>query len=347
MQKIFHQNKPVNSTYGTKDPTVSSNSWGLRQATLSSGYYYFREGVSGGSGTSYSSRPAFMANFYNFAGASRCNEYVDGHAAITAGDEMVAAGVIFVCAAGNHNQKLVQSDHADYNNYYASAASTNYVDAKTNSVYSLMGYTPTYNSVNRPGFPQQIGVDRGTTPYTYKTIAIGALDDDHTASGLERKASYSNMGNAVDCFAPGDQTLSASDDNETTRFNRYDAYYDIVTTASAESEDKNFGGTSSACPITAGIIATKLENNRSWTYAEIKDWLSTNVENTTSAYFYQGTEATTATDSSNWGDVYNLQGAELKIVYDAHVPTPPPVEKNAKALVTGSNLSISGNFSIT
>ena len=347
MQKIFHQNKPVNPTHGNKNPTVSSNSWGLRQATLSSGYYYFRDGTTGGSGTSYSTRPAFMANFYNTAGSSRCNEYVDGHAAITAGDEMVAAGVIFVCAAGNHNQKLVQSDHADYNNYYASAASTNYVDAKTNSVYSLMGYTPTYNSVNRPGFPQQIGVDRGTTPYTYKTIAIGALDDDHTASGLERKASYSNMGNAVDCFAPGDQTLSASDDNETTRFNRYDAYYDIVTTASAESEDKNFGGTSSACPITAGIIATKLENNRSWTYAEVKDWLSTNVENTLPNCFYQGTEATTATDSSNWGDDYNLQGAELKIVYDAHVPTPPPVEKNAKALVTGSNLSISGNFSIT
>ena len=49
MQKIFHQNKPVNPTYGTKDPTVSSNSWGLRQSPSTSGYYYFREGVTGGS----------------------------------------------------------------------------------------------------------------------------------------------------------------------------------------------------------------------------------------------------------------------------------------------------------
>ena len=68
--------------------------------------------------------------------------------------------------------------------------------------------------MNRQGFPAQIGVDRTTTPYTYKAISIGALDDDHTAGGLERKASYSNMGD-YDCFAAADQTLSASDDNST------------------------------------------------------------------------------------------------------------------------------------
>ena len=347
LQKIFHQNKPVNPTYGNKNPTVSSNSWGLRQSPTTSGYYYFRQGVTGGTGTSYSSLPAFMNYFTGDGSNRRAPEYVDGHAAITAGDEMVNAGVIFVCSAGNNNQKQVQSNHADYNNYYASGSSVNYTNATTSSIYSLMNFTPTYNSLNRQGFPAQIGVDRGTTPYTYKTISIGALDDDHTAGGLERKASYSNMGDCTDCFAAADQTLSASDDNSSPRFNRYDAYYDIGTTQAVESEDKNFNGTSSACPIAAGLIATKLENNRTWTYADVKNWLASDVEDTTDAWFYKGTEATSATDTTNWGDYYNLQGAQLKIIYDTPPPEPSSEDSDAKASVTGSNLSISGNFSIT
>ena len=345
LQKIFHQNKPVNPDYGNKNPTVSSNSWGLRQSPTTSGYYYFRQGVTGGTGVSYSSRPAFMNYFTGDGLNRRAPEYVDGHAAITAGDEMVNAGVIFVCSAGNNNQKQVQSNHADFNNYYASGSSVNYASATTNSIYSLMNFTPTYNSLNRQGFPAQIGVDRTTTPYTYKTISIGALDDDHTAGGLERKASYSNMGDCTDCFAAADQTLSASDDNSSPRFNRYDAYYDIGTTQAVESEDKNFSGTSSACPIAAGLIATKLENNRTWTYADVKNWLASDVENTTNSYFYEGTEATEF-DSSDWGDYYNLQGAQLKIIYDT-APPPAPENPDAKVSVTGSNLSISGNFSIT
>ena len=346
LQKIFHQNKPVNPDYGNKNPTVSSNSWGLRQSPSTSGHYYFRQGVTGGTGTSYSSLPAFMNYFTGDGLNRRAPEYVDGHAAITAGDEMIEAGVIFVCSAGNNNQKQVQSNHPDYNNYYASGSSVNYANATTNSIYSLMNFTPTYNSLNRQGFPAQIGVDRTTTPYTYKTISIGALDDDHTAGGLERKASYSNMGDCTDCFAAADQTLSASDDNSTPRFNRYDAYYDIGTTQAVESEDKNFNGTSSACPIAAGLIATKLENNRTWTYADVKNWLASDVENTTNSYFYSGTEATTATDTTNWSDYYNLQGAQLKIIYDT-APPPAPENPDVKASITGSNLSISGNFSIT
>ena len=346
MQKIFHQNKPVNPTYGTKDPTVSSNSWGLRQSPSTSGYYYFREGVTGGSGTSYSSLPAFMSYFTGDGLNRRAPEYVDGHAAITAGDEMIAAGVIFVCSSGNNNQKQVQSNHADFNNYYASSANTNYVNATTNSIYSLMNFTPTYNSLNRQGFPAQIGVDRSTTPYTYKTISISALDDDHNGSGLERKANYSNMGNVSDCFAPAKGTLSATDDNSSIRYNKYDAYYDIGTTASVESEIKVFGGTSSACPITAGLIATKLENNRGWTYADVKNWLTGDVENTTNSYFYDGTESNSATDTSTWGDYYNLQGADLKIVYDAPVSYSTE-DVDSKVEISGSNLSFSGSITIT
>ena len=94
------------------------------------------------------------------------------------------------------------------------------------------------------------------------------------------------------------------------------------------------------------MIATKLENNRTWTYADVKNWLASDVENTSDAWFYKGTEATTATDTTNWSDYYNLQGAQLKIIYDT-APPPAPENPDAKVSVTGSNLSISGNFSIT
>ena len=95
------------------------------------------------------------------------------------------------------------------------------------------------------------------------------------------------------------------------------------------------------------MIATKLEDNRTWTYADIKNWLASEVEDTTDAWFYKGTEATSATDTTNWGDYYNLQGAQLKIIYDTPPPEPSSEDSDAKASVTGSNLSISGNFSIT
>ena len=340
IQKIFHQIKPVNPKYGTQDPTVSSNSWGLRRAPLSSGYYYFREGATGGSGVSYSTRPAFLDNFTGDGLNRKSPEYVDGHAAITAGDELIESGVIFVTSAGNNNQKQVQSDHPDFNNYYATSANTNFVDAKTNSGYSLMNFTPTYNSVNRPGFPGQIGVDRTTTPYTYKTISIGALDDDHHSSGKECKVSYSNMGNSIDCFAAADSTVSASDDNGThTKYNRYDAYYTYNSSNSVESEDRIFSGTSSACPVTAGLIATKLQYNRGWTYANIRNWLTNTVGDISSTYFYTGTESTTATDS-NWSDVNNLHGASPRVIYDART------KETITMTITGEDLKFTGDMTI-
>ncbi len=345
IQKIFHQNKPINPKYGTKDPTVSSNSWGFRQRvfifpTFLSGYYYFRQGLTGGTGVSWSypsSMPAFMNNYYYQT--IRAPEYVDGFSTLTAGNELIESGVIFVTAAGNQNQKQVQSNHPDYNNYFASTASTNFVDAKTYSAYEEFSSVYTYNSLNRPGFPQQIGVDRTTTPYTYKTISIGALDDDFTGSGQERKAEYSNMGNTIDCWASADMTLSATDDNTTTRYNRFDAYYTYNSSNSVESEDRTFNGTSSACPITAGLIATKVQYNRDWTYADVKNWLSNSVGDLTTTYFYAGTEATTATDS-NWSDDFNLQGASPRIIYDART------KETITMTITGEDLKFTGDMTI-
>ena len=349
--KIFHQNKPNRSSDNTKNPTISSNSWGHRQPPATSGHYYFRQGASGGTGVSYSSYPNFMNFYTGSAGESyptdcRSMEYVDTHAAIVAGGEMIDAGIIFICSAGNNNQKMVKSNHPDYNNYVASGSSVNFVDAKTNSIYSTMGYAATYNSQNRKGYPGQMAVDKTTTPYTYKTISIGALDNDNRPSdGKERKVSYSNMGDEVDCFAAADTTLGAAGGGGSGYY-RNDSYYNIGSTQSILSYDTQFNGTSSACPIAAGIIATKLQYNRTWTYADVKSWLSTSVTNLSSTYLYTGTEATTATDS-NWSDYDNLQGAEPKVIWDVLTgnepgPAPSPVSSDAQLIVSSGQLFIYG-----
>ena len=104
--KIFHQHKPVNIATGRKNPTVVNGSWGY-YAGFNSGtqvYYSFKGAT--GSFTGYSASSTGVqalayglsssGQYYNrqYSTSSRSNS-ID-----TAGDEMVDAGVIFVCQCG-------------------------------------------------------------------------------------------------------------------------------------------------------------------------------------------------------------------------------------------------------
>ena len=342
IQKIFHQTKPINPTYGTQDPTVSSNSWSHRFSPPSSGYYWFRPAAIDGSvnGTSYNSRPAFMNNY---SSGLRSAPYLQ-NSTITAGDELIDAGVIFVCAAGNRHQKIVQSNHADFNNYDASSQNTALEDSTTNSGYGNgMSGLPFYRTHNRIGFPAQIGVSTSTSPHTYKTIGVGALDDNFS-SNKERLASYSNRGNGVDVYACSDYTLGASDDNYPgTKVNRYDEYYTLDGSVSAQSRDCLFNGTSSACPIFAGLLATKVQYNRSWTIADCKTWINSITPQPSSDFLYTS-EPITATDS-NWGDDYGAWEAAAITAWDKTTGNEPshlfePEIASTNTYREGINISI-------
>ena len=328
--KLFHQNKPTNSKYGTKDPTVTSNSWGYRKSVASSGYYYFRTGTDGTGGVSYSSKPAFMNNFSQ---TSIRGEYV-GNSMVTAGEEMVDAGVIFVCSAGNTNQKIVQADHPDYNNYWATGDGTALSGATAN-VYGI----PMLNTINRQGFPGQIGKKTENGVTRYRTIAVGALDEDYTGvPNKERKVYYSNMGNLIRFYAPGKNTL-ASSVNYGSRYNRYDSTYTIDSTTSTSSEDRLFGGTSSACPTAAGIIATKVQFMRHWNGDDVLGWINNIVGQMPDDEFYYGTETTTATGT--WSDQYSTQGGPGSIIWDA------PAGGEDPTTIETSNISVAGNITIS
>lgn len=532
IMKLFHLYKPVNPKYGTKDPTISSNSWGYRSTShRTNGFYFYRVGLNTSGlnlGVSYtaSTLPGFM-NYVGFYGdGNRMKGEHVPNAFLSAGEELINSGVIFVAAAGNSNQKQVSSDHPDYNNFWSLTAdggvtgiasattqlsgtsgfnaqdntskrittspgigtittitntllgaasltssttptsgnnddgfwtltlpfnvefiglTTNIVYPGTNTYitfgggssafsslsfsnpalrkimiscadnscqrlyYGTEGSSPNrtyriryegndattgtlgapgmvyeavfyenapsqidihigindryvdgsnsgaaasfeqsthdefgvtaYNSTNRRGFPQQLGKFIGTDGnVVYPVINIGALDDAFkdtgVGSGKEWKVNYSDMGNEIDCYAPADGTLSAQAPAGT--FTRADTY----PGSSVISYDGKFSGTSSACPVACGLIATKLQYNRNWTWQDVRNWLKSSVGDANTDQFYTGTESITANDA-NWADVNSLEGGRPIVIWDALTGSEPEAPGSNKLIILG-RLSFDG-----
>ena len=347
--KVFHELKPNRSPDNTKNPTVCSNSWGSTTRFYNGEYSYFR---TDGDGTGEESitvatngdvNLAWLDNFtYNtqsIDGAAAYGTHAywlrPTHSTMVEGAAMLDSGVIWLSSSGNNNNQQVKGDHPNYNNYVSTSSARTLASAKVQS-----------ELVNRPGSPSCIGCVENynnTGVDIYRTFNVGALDDDTiNVSGtyMEQKATYSNMGNAVDFYTIGDASIGASG-GEGSGYSRndssyrLDANYNIVAsggTQSLTSYDKFFNGTSSACPVGTGLLATKLQHNRDWTWSDLKEWLEDEVTNQPSdALFFQGTEATTSSDS-NWNSSRNLQGGDRKILWDAR---------------SGSIYTISGPLDIT
>ncbi len=324
--KVFHQAKSVNPTYGNKNPTITSNSWGFRATTPSTGWYYFRQGTTGTGGVSYSSKPNFMLYIGSAGDANRCKGEMIDNSLTTAGDELISAGVMFIAAAGNSNQKQVGSAQADFNNYWATANSV----PLTSATHDEFGAT-CYNTTSRRGFPQHLGKYTSGGNVVYPVINIGALDDQFQPDGKERKVNYSDMGEQIDCYTPADGTLSANRD--ATSFARFDQR--TLPVGSLTSYDQRFSGTSAACPVATGLIATKLQYNRTWTWVDIRAWLQGYTEQSATT-FYQGPDPATAT-SSDWSDLNSLMGGTRRVLYNT-------VSANISGNISGS-FTMSGGIS--
>jgi len=306
IQKIFHQNKPVNPKYGAKNPTISSNSWGYRANKDPGGstYYYTHRASSN---VSYTAEPAFISHMGVTGDSGRWKSEMKTNSLTTALDELIESGVIFVAAAGNSNQKIVRSSHPDWNNYITDTNGGSLAD----SSFFEFGIE-VYGTTNRTGFPQQGGMyTKADGSIDYKTILVGALDDDYNA-GLEAKVNYSDRGEGIDVYAAGDGTLAANK-NYTDEGSRPDTYPDFTYGA---SYDCAFGGTSAACPVTAGFIATVLEHNRDWTWKEIQQWIR-DLDQQNGSDFYEGVESTTPLDA-NWTDYNSIEGGAPRVLYQGY-----------------------------
>jgi hypothetical protein len=305
IQKIFHQCKPINPVFGSKNPTISSNSWGYRADKDPSGStYYYTHRTS--ANTSYTVEPTFISHMGSQGDSGRWKSEMKPNSLTEAQNELIDAGVIFVVAAGNSNQKQVNYGHPDFNNYITTTNGGSLI----NSNFLEFGVA-VYGTTNRRGFPQQGGKYTKTDgSIDYKTINIGALDDDYK-SGLEAKVSYSDRGEGMDCYTPADGTLAANK-SYTDEGPRPDTYSGFIYN-SGVAYDCAFGGTSAACPVAAGFLATVMEYNRDWTWSELKDWIqSLDVQDPSD--FYYGTESTTPT-VTNWTDYESLEGGLPRVLY--------------------------------
>ena len=343
IQKVFHQYKPVNSLYGTKDPTLSSNSWGYRASDKGGSHYYWRtDPAVSYSGTA--NEPGFISWLGVTGDSGRWKSEMYDNSMTQAGDELIQAGVIFVAAAGNSNQQQVNPDHPNYDN----RISNNNTNTFYQDTFNEFGFNVT-GSTNRRGFPQHIGkteiqTAQGNTTVKFPAINIGCLDDDMTNNyDQDRKVNYSDMGSAIDLFAPGDGTLAATEDVYGLDVARSDASYSGLT-AIAACRDTRFSGTSAACPVACGFLAIAMQYNRGWTYEDLRNWIKTNVQVQPTTDIYVGTEPTSPTAS--WSSDYNaLRSADRRILYQATIPV-STAHPAIDATISGS-FTFSGGISLT
>jgi hypothetical protein len=307
LMKIFHTVKPVNSLFGTRNPTITSNSWGYRADKDPGGatYYYTHRATSN---VAYTTEVGinWLSHMGTQGDGGRWKSEMLTNSLTTAQEELINAGVIFVAASGNSNQKQVNSNHPDFNNYISSFNGI----PLAGSLFTEFG-VQVLGTTNRRGFPQQGGMYNDVNGNRiYPVINIGALDDDYKTS-KEAKVGYSDRGNSIDVYAPADGTLAANRDYA-TNWPRPDTYA-ALSYNSGNTTDAAFGGTSAACPVATGFIATVLEWNRDWTWVEVKAWLQS-LETQDAADFYFGTESTTV-NTANWLDYESLEGGDARVLY--------------------------------
>lgn len=306
LTKIFHSVKPNNPAFGSKDPTIMSNSWGYRANKDPAGatWYYTHRATSN---VSYTTEAGinWLSHMGTQGDNGRWKSEMKPNSLLESQDELIAAGVVFVAAAGNSNQKQVNSDHPDYNNFISTFNNLGLAA----SLFVEFGI-PVLGTTNRRGFPQQGGMYTENGARIYPVINVGALDDDFK-NNLEAKVGYSDRGNSIDVYAPADGTLAANRDYP-SEGDRPDTYNNLSYLGGVAT-DTAFNGTSAACPVVTGLLATVLEFNRDWTWREIKAWIQS-LETQDASDFYFGTESTTV-NTANWLDYESLEGGTARVLY--------------------------------
>ena len=343
--KLFHENKPINATYGTKNPTLMSNSWGYR-ATKSGTHYYFRDSGP----VSYpgsSDEPEFIKYMGTDGDAGRWSSEFPDNSMTQAGGELVDSGVIFIAAAGNSGQQMVNPDHPNYDNRIALNNTYGLYDPL--NTFSSFGYY-VYGTTNRRGFPNHIGKSDSQSfqgdDIEFPAISVGAMDDAFAPGNRERKVNYSNMGNAIDIYAPADGTLAATVGTYGTDVARYDNTYPGLS-VQYSCRDTRFSGTSAACPVACGFLATIMQYNRGWTYTELRNWIKTNVQAVDENEFYVGTEDASA-ESLGWSDTNKVQNSasDTRVLYLAPFSVSTPHPSTAPVVNIRGNISFKQGIKI-
>jgi hypothetical protein len=221
--KVWHQNKSINPLTGVKNPTICNNSW---QSAWSTAYTNITSVTYRGTTTTKSFTKSELNAYGIYVDNSNIAIIPGRNTALDADiEDLIAAGVIFVGAAGNSYTKIDVPGGVDYNN------------------------TLVYGGVS-------IYTNRGSSPGAATgVICVGSTGAGITSGG-DRKASYSNCGPRIDIWAPG--TFINSSFVGSTPYNA--SYANPVLDARNSSYYVGkISGTSMASPQVAGLLACLLE----------------------------------------------------------------------------------------
>ena len=347
---IWHANKPINPETGVKNPTIVNSSWGY-QACFTSGStnidYQFR----GTTGTFASATDptsdiytAWKNGFNNqVQGAYKSWSTSSGSSSNdAAGDEMMLTGLHHVAAAGNNNQRLgIGSMDPDRLNYMEN---TGFNSGDQHGVFSGIQKPTNHRDWMNP---QGLGFDEPND--WHPVICVGAMEDNIgicnggawcggiNGSYYEYQAAYSNNGPGITVWAPADECLSAglSGDSSYEDFPRVDDGTTYTNnTTNGDYYDNSYNGTSSACPVTCGMLALYLEANPTSTQRQLQEWLyhkgSVLLDRSQFIDMY-----TDDTSNDYWSASWNLRGGEGRVIYNPY----------ANAGITSVNLGAGGKVS--
>jgi len=242
--KLFHRQKAIDPATGYKRPTVVNMSWGYsaRYNGGSTAYFIKYRGSDYPSSTIQNSYDGELKHF-------GLNEFTSSIGALgtwkhpvrvssldTDVEEMVDEGIHVVIASGNSNHKIDVPGGADYNNQA---------------------------NIRNQGYKYY---SRGSSPHSENAFMVGSLDEDQVQSGsnyIDKRASYSNHGPAIDLYAPGSSILSAVSNTSGYARGSYfhnGAYWESI-----------LNGTSMAAPQVAGVVALYAQSAPGLTPAKMKD----------------------------------------------------------------------------
>jgi subtilisin family serine protease len=209
----WHLNKPIDPVTGFRRPTVVAASWGnTRTYTDFDGVEYRGNDYGGSVNTALG-----MTSYLNNNTFSARNDSYDASVS-----ELADNGIMFVHAAGNNTITADVPGGADYNN---------------NIFQEILGFE----------FDRRY-YQRGFSPSdpSQRSINVGSAAIQGFPGNPNNKANYSNTGNFVDLFAPGDDILSAWSNQ---------AGGGATYPQNSSFRIQYLSGTSMACPQVAGFVA--------------------------------------------------------------------------------------------
>jgi subtilisin family serine protease len=242
--KLWHRNKPIDSSTGFKRPTIVNMSWGysLTYSSVSSVLY---RGVTYNDANTTGNAAYRWTNFglVNLSsGGNFITNFRLGSVDVDI-QEMIDEGIHVIIAAGNNYHKIDTPDGVDYENYFTSGGSDYFYH-------------------------------RGSSPYDDEAFKVGNIDSTVFSAVQDQKAHSSETGPGVDVWAPGSNIISCTSNTN--------SFSGVAYNLDSSFKQVILSGTSMAAPQVCGLGALYLQINPGVRPNQLKSWfLGKSVSNTT------------------------------------------------------------------